>query len=88
MMFAEAREAPEVVRRQLASSGELVARLAAHLRAQTPRAIVTLARGSSDHAATFARYLVETRAGVLASSLSPSVLSAPARSSSCSGTPP
>lgn len=73
MMFAEAREAPEVVRRQLASSGELVARLAAHLRAQTPRAIVTLARGSSDHAATFARYLVETRAGVLASSLSPSV---------------
>jgi glucosamine--fructose-6-phosphate aminotransferase (isomerizing) len=34
---------------------------------------VTLARGSSDHAATFARYLIETRAGVLTSSASPSV---------------
>jgi glucosamine--fructose-6-phosphate aminotransferase (isomerizing) len=35
--------------------------------------VVTLARGSSDHAATFARYLIETRAGVLTSSASPSV---------------
>ena len=30
-----------------------------------PRAVVTCARGSSDHAATFAKYLMETRLGVL-----------------------
>jgi glucosamine--fructose-6-phosphate aminotransferase (isomerizing) len=47
--------------------------LAERLRTAKPRAVVTLARGSSDHAATFARYLIETRAGVLTSSASPSV---------------
>jgi glucosamine--fructose-6-phosphate aminotransferase (isomerizing) len=51
----------------------VVAELAARLRSKKPRALITLARGSSDHAATFARYLVETRVGVLTSSASPSV---------------
>ena len=37
--------------------------------------MVTIARGSSDHAATYARYLIETRLGVLTSSLAPSVSS-------------
>ena len=37
--------------------------------------MVTCARGSSDHAATFARYLIETRLGVLTSSAAPSVSS-------------
>ena len=40
-----------------------------------PRAVVTCARGSSDHAATYAKYLVETRTGLLASSAAPSVSS-------------
>ena len=40
-----------------------------------PRAVVTCARGSSDHAATFAKYLVETRTGLLASSAAPSISS-------------
>jgi glucosamine--fructose-6-phosphate aminotransferase (isomerizing) len=38
-------------------------------------AMATIARGSSDHAATYARYLVETRLGILSSSLSPSLFS-------------
>jgi glucosamine--fructose-6-phosphate aminotransferase (isomerizing) len=37
--------------------------------------MVTIGRGSSDHAATYARYLVETRLGILTSSLSPSIFS-------------
>ena len=37
--------------------------------------MVTCARGSSDHAATYARYLIETRLGVLTSSAAPSVSS-------------
>jgi glucosamine--fructose-6-phosphate aminotransferase (isomerizing) len=73
LMFREAREAKDVVRRQRVRNGAVVAALAERLRAKPPRAVVTLARGSSDHAATFARYLIETRAGVLTSSASPSV---------------
>ncbi len=45
------------------------------MRARPPRAVVTCARGSSDHAATFAKYLVETRTGVLTSSAALSVSS-------------
>src|SRR5579884_2619594 len=73
LMFGEAAEAAEVVRRQRIRNAEVIADVAARLRSNRPRAVVTLARGSSDHAATFARYLIETRAGVLTSSASPSV---------------
>jgi glucosamine--fructose-6-phosphate aminotransferase (isomerizing) len=52
-----------------------VARLAKRLRDEPPRAVVTCARGSSDHAATFAKYLFETRVGVLTASAAPSVSS-------------
>ena len=72
-MFAEAQEASEVVSRQRHRNRDVIAKLASRLRDHKPRAVVTLARGSSDHAATFARYLIETRAGVLTSSASPSV---------------
>src|SRR5579863_2421269 len=74
-MHSEAAQAPAVVRAQLAANAERVARLAERLRRSPPRAVVTCARGSSDHAATFARYLIETRLGLLTSSASPSVSS-------------
>ena len=74
-MFAEAAQAPQVVHEQLRANAALITQLAAQLRAQPPRAVVTCARGSSDHAATFARYLIETRLGVLTSSAAPSVSS-------------
>jgi glucosamine--fructose-6-phosphate aminotransferase (isomerizing) len=74
-MYGEAAQAPAVVRTQLAANAERVARLAERLRQAPPRAVVTCARGSSDHAATFARYLIETRLGVLTSSAAPSVSS-------------
>jgi glucosamine--fructose-6-phosphate aminotransferase (isomerizing) len=73
LMFREAAEAPDVVERQRLRNREIIAAVGKRLRDQKPRAVVTLARGSSDHAATFARYLIETRAGVLTSSASPSV---------------
>src|SRR4051794_1292859 len=73
MMFHEAAEAADVVRGQIERNATVIGELAGRLRAQRPRAVITLARGSSDHAATFARYLIETRAGVLTSSASPSV---------------
>jgi glucosamine--fructose-6-phosphate aminotransferase (isomerizing) len=74
-MFQEASEAGAVVRAQFAHNRERVAALAAKLRARPPRAVVTCARGSSDHAATYAKYLFETRARVLTASAAPSIAS-------------
>jgi len=74
-MHSEAAQAPAVVRAQLSANAPRVAGIAERLRASPPRAVVTCARGSSDHAATFARYLIETRLGLLTSSAAPSVSS-------------
>jgi len=74
-MFLEAGEAGSVAAAQLAANAGKIAALAERLRANPPRVVVTIARGSSDHAATFARYLIETRAGVLTSSAGLSVSS-------------
>lgn len=74
-MFREAAAAPAVVRSQLIANREAVEGLGALLRHRAPRAVVTCARGSSDHAATYAKYLIETRTGLLASSAAPSVSS-------------
>src|SRR5215467_7286020 len=74
-MHSESAQAPAVVRAQLAANAGRVARLAQRLRAAPPRAVVTCARGSSDNAATYARYLIETRLGILTSSAAPSVSS-------------
>jgi glucosamine--fructose-6-phosphate aminotransferase (isomerizing) len=75
LMFHEARESATVVRRQREHNRAAVEALGARLRANPPRAVVTLGRGSSDHAATFARYVIELRAGVLTSSAFPSIAS-------------
>ena len=74
-MFREASEAPAAVARQLAANREAIAAIAYAMRSAPPRAIVTCARGSSDHAATFAKYLFETRLGILTASAAPSVAS-------------
>ena len=74
-MLLEAAEAPHAVARQLAANAAVLRELGATLRARAPRAVVTCARGSSDHAATFAKYLVETYAHVLTSSAAPSTSS-------------
>ena len=73
LMFREAAQAAEVVAAQLRRNHDAVAALAAELRAAPPPFVATCARGSSDHAATYAKYLVETRLGVVTASLSPSV---------------
>ena len=74
-MFQEAAEAPAVVARMLAANREAAQALGAELRAAPPRAVVTCARGSSDHAATYAKYLIETGTGVVTSSAALSVSS-------------
>lgn len=85
-MFAEAAQAPQVVRQQIDLNASSMQKLGAILRERAPRAVVTCARGSSDHAATFARYLIETHAGLLTSSASPSLSSVYAASTDLSDT--
>lgn len=73
-MFAEAAEAGAAVARQQAAQADL-RRIGALLRERQPRLVMTCARGSSDHAATFAKYAIETRLGVPVASAAPSVAS-------------
>jgi len=74
-LYREAAQAAETVRLQIRTNTEKLQKLGEALRRLAPRAVVTCARGSSDHAATFAKYLIETRLGVLTSSAAPSVSS-------------
>jgi glucosamine--fructose-6-phosphate aminotransferase (isomerizing) len=74
-MHTEAAEGPEVVRRQVDLNSDALRELGAALRKRAPRTVVTCARGSSDHAATFAKYLIETHARVITSSAAPSMSS-------------
>ena len=72
-MFREAADAPNVVARQLSQNHTVIAQIAAILRRIKPRGVVTGARGSSDHAATYAKYLIETRLGIVTSSIGLSI---------------
>jgi glucosamine--fructose-6-phosphate aminotransferase (isomerizing) len=74
-LLQEAAQAADTVRRQLHTNTEVMQKLGEQLRRHRPYAVVTCARGSSDHAATFAKYLLETRVGILTSSAAPSVSS-------------
>jgi glucosamine--fructose-6-phosphate aminotransferase (isomerizing) len=74
-MFAEAREAGEAVANFLSANGEALARIGTRLRADPPDVVVTCARGSSDHAATYGKYLIETLTGVVTASAALSVSS-------------
>ncbi|KAA2236866.1 SIS domain-containing protein [Salinarimonas soli] len=70
-MAAEIREAPAVVARQAEALRAPVADLAARLRARPPRVVVTCARGSSAHAATFGKHLIERTLGIPVAAASP-----------------
>jgi len=85
-MFREAAQAADTVARQLEVNRARMQQLRDVLRQLAPRAIVTCARGSSDHAATFAKYLIETRTGVLTSSAAPSISSIYAAKADLRGT--
>jgi glucosamine--fructose-6-phosphate aminotransferase (isomerizing) len=74
-MHREAAQAPGAVREQLEKNAVRVERIGALLRDMKPHAVVTCARGSSDNAATFAKYLIESHAKVLTSSAAPSLSS-------------
>lgn len=75
MMYSEAAAASEVVQKQLDLNAATVARIGRKLQQLKPGFIITVARGSSDHAAGFAKYLLETHTGLFTASTGPSVFS-------------
>ncbi len=68
-MLTEAHQAPAAVARLLSAGGDTAAALASALRAAPPAAMLTVARGSSDHAAHYLAYLTMARLGRLVTSL-------------------
>src|SRR5689334_24668387 len=74
-MATEAAEAAEAAARQIERCGNGFAELGERLRQNPPRFVVTCARGSSDHAAAYGKYLIETVLGRPVASVGPSIAS-------------
>jgi glucosamine--fructose-6-phosphate aminotransferase (isomerizing) len=70
---SEFREVPEALSRQAVRFSAAQADLIARLHRKPPNVVVTCARGSSAHAATFGKYLIERHLGIPVASASPSV---------------
>src|SRR5713101_2924671 len=73
LMLDEIAEQPAALERTIAGERDKVARLGAHLKARDLDLIVLVARGSSDNAALFGRYLLELTTGIPVSLAAPSV---------------
>lgn len=71
LMAAEIGEQPAALQRLL-DAREEIAETAGRIRARGPRFVVLAARGTSDHAALYAKYLAEIRMGLAAGLASPS----------------
>ncbi|MFU0504314.1 SIS domain-containing protein [Pseudaminobacter sp. NGMCC 1.201702] len=74
-MRREIVEIPEAVARLLDGSKTALAEAGADIARRDPHFVVTVARGSSDHAALFLKYAVELTAGLAVASVGPSVAS-------------
>jgi len=73
LMAAEIAEQPEVLARLLANS-EPFSEAAARIAASRPRFVLIAARGTSDHAGLYAKYLAEVQMQLPAGLVSPSAL--------------
>lgn len=74
-MRREIDEIPEAAARVLAQQSDAIAAAGRALKSTDPSFVVTIARGSSDHAALFLKYAIELTAGRAVASLGPSLAS-------------
>jgi glucosamine--fructose-6-phosphate aminotransferase (isomerizing) len=74
-MAREIGEAPAAVSRQARELARPMAELVAHLERRPPRVVVTCARGTSAHAATFAKHLIERHLGIPVAEAAPNIAS-------------
>src|SRR5438128_1572399 len=72
-MLDEIREQPAALARTLESELGVAEELKRRLTRQRPRLVVLAARGTSDNAALFGRYLLEIATGIPVSSAAPSI---------------
>jgi glutamine---fructose-6-phosphate transaminase (isomerizing) len=72
-MLDEIRQQPEVLARTLASELRRIEKFRALINRRKPRLVVLVARGTSDNAAQFGRYLIEITTGIPVSLAAPSV---------------
>ena len=75
LMFREASSAPVVVGKMLEDNASAFESLVARLRSKPPPLVVTYGRGSSDNAATYAKYMIEAMVGIPVASGAPSLAS-------------
>lgn len=74
-MHREVREIPSAVARLLDRGGADIAAAAAAMRALSPGYMISVARGSSDHVATYLKYVSELLTGTPIASVGPSIAS-------------
>lgn len=74
-MLNEIRQQPYVLERTLAQQASRIGKFRAILQKRRPRLVVIVARGTSDNAAQFGRYLIEIMTGIPVSLAAPSVRS-------------
>src|SRR5688572_12224474 len=74
-MAHEIAEAPQAVARQAAGLAQPIAELVSRLKRGPPQVVVTCARGSSAHAATYAKHLIERTIGAPVAEAAPNIAS-------------
>ncbi len=73
LMLAEIREQPDAITRCVEGNYETVKRVAEEIRSRGIRFAIIAARGTSDHAAIYLKYLLETSVGMPVALAAPSV---------------
>src|SRR5215510_12267741 len=73
LMLDEIHQQPAAIERTIKRESKKIDGFAAGLKADRPRLIVLVARGSSDNAALFGRYLIEITTGIPVSLAAPSI---------------
>ncbi len=74
-MRREIDEIPATLQRLLDSVDHQIKPVAVSLHSTSPNVICTVARGSSDHAATYLKYAIELKTGIPVASIGPSISS-------------
>src|ERR1700761_9814823 len=73
-MLEEIRQQPDAIERTLKAEWRGIERLKTFLADRHPRFVILAARGTSDNAAQFGRYLIEITTGIPVSLAAPSVV--------------
>ncbi|MFK5977497.1 MAG: SIS domain-containing protein [Rhizobiaceae bacterium] len=75
LMYREVQSVPERIAHQIDTALPTYIAVGERLKTMDVKVMITVARGSSDHAATYFKYLVETMFGIPLASVGPSIAS-------------